>query len=513
MIKKSLLFIIIDLFIVTLIFGILIWIKPGTLRVYLPTYREPFILFLGLWFIISLFSGKYQIFQQKKFTDLLRPIFIANFIVLSIISIAFFGLELYGYSRLIVFGTILFSTILELFVTYIYYNNLHRNRENEYHEPDPEQHDNRNLDPETGASATAIREDNNPLFLLPERYRDLIISETSREVYEFIAGHLSQGYNPPLVLSTTTSFNIENQFDDYYRSIVNLKKINDIKRVNKFFETVNKKLPVGGYFIDSVQTNEIKKEWILKRYPILVNYFVYFWYYVYRRLIPKLPVTKQLYFFITNGWDRALSKAETYGRLYCCGFELVDIQQIGGLLYFVARKIKEPCFDLNPTYGILIRLKRLGKGGKTITVYKFRTMHPYAEYIQDYVFKQYNLQEGGKFKNDFRVTTAGKIFRKFWLDELPMLITWIKGDVKLFGVRPLSRHYFELYSEEVKAKRIRFKPGLIPPFYADMPKTLEEIMASEMVYLEQYEKSPFSTDLKYLFNALYNIIVKRARSK
>jgi lipopolysaccharide/colanic/teichoic acid biosynthesis glycosyltransferase len=139
-------------------------------------------------------------------------------------------------------------------------------------------------------------------------------------------------------------------------------------------------------------------------------------------------------------------------------------------------------------------------------------MHAYSEYLQAYVFQLNNLQEGGKFSNDFRVTTLGRIFRKLWIDELPMLINLLRGDLKVVGVRPLSQHYFNLYSRELQEKRIKYKPGLVPPFYADLPKTLQEIMDSEMKYLEQYEQHPIITDIKYFFKAFYNIIFKRARS-
>jgi lipopolysaccharide/colanic/teichoic acid biosynthesis glycosyltransferase len=140
-------------------------------------------------------------------------------------------------------------------------------------------------------------------------------------------------------------------------------------------------------------------------------------------------------------------------------------------------------------------------------------MHAYSEYLQEYIFQKNNLQAGGKFKDDFRVTGAGKFMRKFWLDELPMIFNLLRGDMKLVGVRPLSRQYFSLYTEELKEKRLRFKPGLIPPFYVDMPKTLEEIMASENKYLDAYAKNPLKTDIKYLCLAAINIIFKRARSK
>jgi lipopolysaccharide/colanic/teichoic acid biosynthesis glycosyltransferase len=139
-------------------------------------------------------------------------------------------------------------------------------------------------------------------------------------------------------------------------------------------------------------------------------------------------------------------------------------------------------------------------------------MHPYSEYLQDFVYKNYNLKEGGKFKNDFRVTSIGRIMRKFWLDELPMIINLFRGELKIVGVRPLSQQYFNLYSKELQEKRIKFKPGLIPPFYADNPKTLEDIIQSELTYLEAYEKHPLRTDIKYFIKAVFNILFKKSRS-
>jgi lipopolysaccharide/colanic/teichoic acid biosynthesis glycosyltransferase len=208
-----------------------------------------------------------------------------------------------------------------------------------------------------------------------------------------------------------------------------------------------------------------------------------------------------------------LSNAEAFGRLYSCGFEILNEKLIGKSFYFVAVKVKPPMFPKNPSYGPMIALERIGKGGKPIKVYKMRTMHPYAEYLQDYVYDKAGLQDGGKFRDDFRVTSIGRIMRSFWLDELPMLINLVKGDLKLFGVRPLSRQYFKLYTTELQRLRIRSKPGLIPPFYVDYPKTLEEIMASELKYLNSYRRHPFLTDWTYFWKAVFNIIFRRYRSK
>lgn len=165
-----------------------------------------------------------------------------------------------------------------------------------------------------------------------------------------------------------------------------------------------------------------------------------------------------------------------------------------------------------PSSGILFKMKRIGQDGKLITVYKLRTMHPYAEYVQDYVWKKHSLQAGGKLNNDFRITSWGRFLRRWWIDELPMIFNLLKGDLKLVGVRPLTAHYLSLYREDLRARRLKHKPGLIPPFYADLPDTLEEIMASEEKYLEAYEESPIKTDIKYFFKALFNIVIRHARS-
>ena len=160
----------------------------------------------------------------------------------------------------------------------------------------------------------------------------------------------------------------------------------------------------------------------------------------------------------------------------------------------------------------MIHLLRIGRGGRLVKIYKLRTMHPYSEYIQEYVYTQNHLASGGKIRDDFRVTTLGRFLRRYWLDELPSLWNWLRGDVKIVGVRPLSRHYFSLYSPELQQRRIGFKPGLIPPFYADLPESLEEIQASEMRYLDAYEKAPLRTDWRYFRKAVYNIVVRGAKS-
>jgi len=94
-----------------------------------------------------------------------------------------------------------------------------------------------------------------------------------------------------------------------------------------------------------------------------------------------------------------------------------------------------------------------------------------------------------------------------------MIVNLIKGDLSLVGVRPLSVHKFEMYPEDFRNERKKYRPGLIPPYYYDLPKSFDKLVESERNYLERYSVKPFSTQIKYLFGALYNIVFKRARSK
>jgi lipopolysaccharide/colanic/teichoic acid biosynthesis glycosyltransferase len=297
-----------------------------------------------------------------------------------------------------------------------------------------------------------------------------------------------------------------------YSGIANVQPINDIQRINKFLEEANQRLDKGKYLLICVETKETRKRKILNKFPKFVGYPVYGFDFIFKRVFPKLAITKKLYFWTTKGKKRVISLTESLGRLSSCGFDIIGHQQIGCTTYIFTQKQSIPAYDMRPTYGALVKLSRIGKNGELFNVYKLRTMHPYSEYIQDYAFKKNNLQNGGKIKDDFRVTNWGRLFRKLWIDELPMLINFFKREMKLVGVRPLSRQYFNLYPEDLQKMRTKVKPGLVPPFYADMPQTLEEIVQSEREYLESYFKRPFLTDIKYFIRAFRNIVFNKARS-
>jgi lipopolysaccharide/colanic/teichoic acid biosynthesis glycosyltransferase len=344
----------------------------------------------------------------------------------------------------------------------------------------------------------------------------LLIEKYGQYFYEFVRVHLDKVFDDTLFIDTSSALNFKlltSQSNLSTAAVVNLKRLNDMRYINKLIEQINECMPEGGLFIGCFETKERRKQRILNKYPPILRWFFYGSDFFVKRVIPKLWGLKKLYFALTRGQNRVLSRMEGYGRLYSCGFELITTENFGSLHFFVCRKTGVPAYNLQATYGPLVPLKRIGKDGKLIKVYKLRTMFPYAEYLQAYINEKQGLQEGGKFKDDPRVTTIGRYFRKFWLDETPMIINVLRGEMKLVGVRPLSSHYLSLYPKEMQERRIRYKPGLLPPFYVDLPKTIDEIVLSEKNYFDAYDKNPIKTDLSYFFRIFKNILFKKARSK
>jgi len=295
--------------------------------------------------------------------------------------------------------------------------------------------------------------------------------------------------------------------------IICAPRLNNVKHLNRYLAGIQASLVAGGVFRGNVETSEQRKHRILNKYPRWFAWPYYTLDFVLKRAFPKLAATRWIYNWLTKGRNRVISKSEMLGRLVYCGFDIVDFSERKNLLHFTTRKRDErPKSDELPR-GIIVKLERIGQDGQPIIVYKLRTMHPYARYLQAFIYEQNDLDDNGKFHDDFRITTWGAWLRKLWIDELPMIINWAKRELKLVGVRPLSPHYLGLYPPHILALRFQAKPGLIPPYYADMPADFDEIIASEARYLKAYNEKPLTTDVVYLARVLLNILLRGARSQ
>lgn len=291
-----------------------------------------------------------------------------------------------------------------------------------------------------------------------------------------------------------------------------LNRINDVRFINKHFEKVNKALKNGDYYVGLVKTLENYRETRKGRNLPIIGGFVRVWDFAFFRIAPKVWGIRKIYFGLTRGKGRLISKAEILGRLVSCGFEIDSIRRVDNLHLFTVKKVGEP-MAVKPSYGPLFKMNRVGKKGKIIGVYKFRTMHPYSEFIQAYLIRTNGYAENGKIKDDFRMSRWSKIMRKYWIDEIPQLLNVLKGDMKLVGVRPVSKVYFDELPKELQEQRSRFKPGCIPPYVAFNEKSsLNSVLECEKKYLEMKSRNPYFTDTKLFFKAIFNIIFKGKRS-
>jgi len=112
---------------------------------------------------------------------------------------------------------------------------------------------------------------------------------------------------------------------------------------------------------------------------------------------------------------------------------------------------------------ILFRQPRIGAGGKTFEIFKFRTMIPEAEELKDAVAHMSLHADGDdrmfKIADDPRVTRLGHVLRKASIDELPQLLNVLRGEMSLVGPRPL------IPSEDVRVEdwgreRLSLRPGM-----------------------------------------------------
>lgn len=94
---------------------------------------------------------------------------------------------------------------------------------------------------------------------------------------------------------------------------------------------------------------------------------------------------------------------------------------------------------------------RVGRGNKTFTIYKFRSM-------------RFDHKADARFadEDDPRITRVGKAIRKLRIDELPQFINVLKGEMSLIGPRPEQPAFVEKFDQKIAFYSYRHvvKPGI-----------------------------------------------------
>lgn len=152
--------------------------------------------------------------------------------------------------------------------------------------------------------------------------------------------------------------------------------------------------------------------------------------------------------------------------------------------------------------------KRIGKNGKIIKLYKFRSMVINAEeLIKSFTPEQMKeYKENYKLTNDPRITKVGKFLRKTSLDELPQLINIINGDLSIIGPRPVVADELEKYGVN-KDKFLSVTPGLTGYWAANgrSNTTYEQRMKMELYYIDNLS---LKMDIKVFFKTILSVLKK-----
>ncbi|MDD6238329.1 MAG: sugar transferase [Oscillospiraceae bacterium] len=147
---------------------------------------------------------------------------------------------------------------------------------------------------------------------------------------------------------------------------------------------------------------------------------------------------------------------ECIKRIFDLVVSLVAVIVLSPILLVIALAIRLE--DRGP---ILYRAQRVGRGGKPITVYKFRSMRMNADRLEDMLTPE-ELEEykkNFKLEHDPRITKVGAFLRKTSLDELPQLFNILSGTLSLVGPRPVLQEETELYGDK-RNLLLSCKPGL-----------------------------------------------------
>ncbi len=149
----------------------------------------------------------------------------------------------------------------------------------------------------------------------------------------------------------------------------------------------------------------------------------------------------------TDGFDR--SRTTIYVKRFLdVLFSVLLLVATAPLLAVIALAIK-----LNSKGPVLFRQVRVGHYGKPFVLYKFRSMREDAE-----------AETGPAWacESDGRVTTVGKVLRKFRLDEIPQAINVLRGEMSFVGPRPERPYFVEMLQEHIRFYDLRHcvKPGI-----------------------------------------------------
>ncbi len=158
---------------------------------------------------------------------------------------------------------------------------------------------------------------------------------------------------------------------------------------------------------------------------------------------------------------------------------------------------------------LLFSQERIGQYGKSIKIYKIRSMVKDADAVLEKLLAEdkaaaEEYEKYKKLKNDPRITLAGRVVRRFSIDEVPQFFNVLIGNMSLVGPRPYLWREKEAMGDAYE-KIITAKPGISGYWQVNGRSNTD---FDERKRLEQYYCDNRNTllDLSILFKTFYKVI-------
>jgi len=299
-----------------------VYLKTGSAQLS-PQYRILLGIFYAAWLLASLLSNRFRLKRHNGLLNGFSPVLRAFLYLAFLILFLHFLFQMFFYSRFVIFLTLISFIFLEI-LAYGTFLILRGGGEIEViEEYDPSLIEGNDVGQEEDAFIDKKGdEERKSLF---DELKNTLADEYPK-VFEFIGMTLDLeniNIGDSLMLDTEYFQAVSGVMNNKLKFIGNICRINDIRKVNKYFMAANRKLVPGGYFYGVVETLKQRLKRKLHKCPKFSWRLIYMLDFFWTRLIPTLPVLKKIFYLILRKETRIISKCEILGRLQYCGFKIV----------------------------------------------------------------------------------------------------------------------------------------------------------------------------------------------
>jgi exopolysaccharide production protein ExoY len=158
---------------------------------------------------------------------------------------------------------------------------------------------------------------------------------------------------------------------------------------------------------------------------------------------------------------------------------------------------------------IIFRHKRIGRGGRSFSCLKFRSMRKdadkvLADLLESDPERRQEWEQSQKLKRDPRIHWLGKLLRISSLDELPQLFNIVAGDMSIVGPRPIVTEELDRYGQNVHCY-LAMTPGLTGLWQVSRrpDTTYEERVQFDVEY---YKSCSMRTDMRIIVKTVFVVL-------